>query len=238
MKIESDPVSEATGLAPKRFPSYHRLGSLQGVHVPQPPSGTNGSRRQFVGSLTAGISAAWLASLWPAAIADAADAMVAARAGQSVRYRILTPQQAADFGAVADRIIPADDTPGATDVGVVFFADRMLSGMTADQKPAFEKALADVNAAVRTRVPGRASFASLNAREQDDVLTSIQDTESFGVLRTITLAGYFSHPGHGGNKGNAGWKAIGFEDRMAWTPPFGYYDRPEVMARLLPRRAT
>ena len=206
--------------------------------MPQPPSDTNGSRRQFVGSLTAGISAAWLASLWPAAIGDAADASVAARAAQSVRYRTLTPQQAADFGAVADRIIPADDTPGATDVGVVFFADRMLSGMTADQKPAFERALADVNAAVRTRVPGRASFASLNAREQDDVLTSIQDTESFGVLRTITLAGYFSHPGHGGNKDNAGWKAIRFQDRMAWTPPFGYYDRPEVMARLLPRRAT
>ena len=185
--------------------------------MPQPPSGTNGSRRQFVGSLTAGISAAWLASLWPAAIADAAEASVAARTGQSVRYRTLTPQQAADFGA---------------------FADRMLSGMAADQKPAFEKALADVNAAARARVPGTASFASLNATQQHDTLTSIQDSESFGVLRTITIAGYFSHPGHGGNKDNAGWKAIGFQDRMAWSPPFGYYDRPEVMARLLPRRAT
>ena len=204
--------------------------------MPQPPSGANGSRRQFVGSLTAGISAAWLASLWPAAIADAAEASVAARTGQSVRYRTLTPQQAADFGAFADRIIPADDTAGATDVGVVFFADRMLSGMAADQKPAFEKALADVNAAARARVPGTASFASLNATQQHDTLTSIQDSESFGVLRTITIAGYFSHPGHGGNKDNAGWKAIGFQDRMAWSPPFGYYDRPEVMARLVPRK--
>jgi gluconate 2-dehydrogenase gamma chain len=206
--------------------------------VSQSPSDTIESRRQFVGSLTAGLSAAWLTSLWPAAITDAAEASVAARAGQSVRYRTLTPQQAADFGAVADRIIPADDTPSATDVGVVFFADRMLSGMAADQKPAFEKALADVNADARTRVPGTTSFASLNAKEQDDTLTSIQDSESFAVLRTITLAGYFSHPGHGGNKDTAGWKAIGFQDRMAWSPPFGYYDRPEIMARLLPRRAT
>ena len=204
----------------------------------QSPSDTIESRRQFVGSLTAGLSAAWLTSLWPAAITDAAEASVAARAGQSVRYRTLTLQQAAEFGAVADRIIPADDTPGATDVGVVFFADRMLSGMAADQKPAFEKALADVNADARTRVPGTTSFASLNAKEQDDTLTSIQDSESFAVLRTITLAGYFSHPGHGGNKDTAGWKAIGFQDRMAWSPPFGYYDRPEIMARLLPRRAT
>jgi gluconate 2-dehydrogenase gamma chain len=204
--------------------------------VSQPPSESNGSRRQFVSSLTAGIGAAWLASIWPAALTDAAEAREAADRGQAVRYRTLTTQQAADFGAIADRIIPADDTPGAKDVGVVFFADRMLSDMASDQKPAFEKALVDVNAAARARVPGTTSFAALTTRQQDGTLTSIQDSESFGVLRTITLAGYFSHPSHGGNKDSAGWKAIGFEDRMSWSPPFGYYDRPDVMARLLPRR--
>ena len=202
----------------------------------QSPSEANGSRRQFVSSLTAGLGAAWLASIWPAAIGDAAEASDALAQGQSVRYRTLTAQQAADFGAIADRIIPADEMPGARDVGVVFFADRMLSGMAADQKPAFEKALADVNAAARARVPRAATFATLTSRQQDETLESIQHSESFGVLRAITIAGYFSHPSHGGNRANAGWKAIGFQDRMSWSPPFGYYDRPEVIARLLPRR--
>ena len=202
----------------------------------QPPSDPSGSRRQFVGSLTAGLGAAWLASIWPAAIADAAEASDAAAQGQSVRYRTLTAQQAADFGAIADRIIPRDDTPGARDVGVVFFADRMLAGMGASQKPAFEKALVEANAAARARVPAAASFAALSATQQDQTLTSIQETESFGVLRTVTLAGYFSHPSYGGNRDRAAWNAIGFQDRMSWSPPFGYYDRPEVMARLLPRR--
>jgi len=112
----------------------------------------------------------------------------------------------------------------------------MLAGFGAGQKPAFEKALADVNAATPARV-GSASFAALTTKQQDDVLKSIETTEGFGLLRAVTVAGYFSHPRHGGNRGNAGWKAIGFEDRMSWTPPFGYYDRPDVMAKLLPRKA-
>jgi gluconate 2-dehydrogenase gamma chain len=177
-----------------------------------------------------------LASLWPQAIADAAEAREAAEHGQAPRYRALTAAQANDFGAIADRILPPDDAPGARDVGVVFFADRMLAGFGADQKPAFDKALADVNAAARARV-GSASFAANTTKQQDDVLKSIEMTEGFGLLRAVTVAGYFSHPRHGGNRGNAGWKAIGFEDRMSWTPPFGYYDRPDVMATLLPRKA-
>jgi hypothetical protein len=146
--------------------------------------------------------------------------------------------QANDFGAVADRIIPPDDAPGARAVGVVFFADRMLAGLNADQKPAFDKALLAVNAAARTLVPAATSFVALTAEQQDAVLESIETTDGFALMRAITVAGYFSHPSYGGNRDNAGWKAIGFEDRMMWASPFGYYDRPEVMARLLPRKAT
>ena len=78
------------------------------------------------------------------------------------------------------------------------------------------------------------SFAALPTSLQDDVLRSVEKTDAFNLLRTVTISGYFSHPSHGGNRNNAGWKTIGLEDRMSWTPPFGYYDRPDVMARLLP----
>jgi hypothetical protein len=178
-----------------------------------------------------------LASLWPDALADAAEAREAIAVGQTPRYRVLTAAQANDFGAVADRILPPDDAPGAREAGVVFFADRMLAGFGAPQKGEFDNALMDVNAAARTLV-GTASFAALAPKQQDDVLTSVEKTDGFALLRTITLAGYFSHPRRGGNRDSAGWKAIGFEDRMSWTPPFGYYDRPDVMAKLLPRKAT
>ncbi len=200
------------------------------------PSHPRQSRRDFVALLGAGASAAWVASVWPAALADAATASDAAAHGAQPRFRALTTQQAEDFGAIADRIIPRDDAPGARDVGVVFFADHLLATFSTDRKPAFDKALAEVNAAARKRVPRVASFAGLTAKQQDDTLRSIETTDAFNLLRTVTVAGYFSHPAHGGNKDSAGWKAIGFEDRMSWTPPFGYYDRPEVMARLIPRR--
>ena len=87
-----------------------------------PPRFTS-SRREFVFGLTA----ATIAAIWPAALADAATATELAAQGQQPTYRTLTAQQAADFGAAADRIIPPDDAPGARAAGVVFFADRVLA---------------------------------------------------------------------------------------------------------------
>jgi hypothetical protein len=31
-------------------------------------------------------------------------------------------------------------------------------------------------------------------------------------------------PIYGGNRGKVGWAHIGFDDRMSFEPPFGYYD--------------
>jgi len=204
--------------------------------VSDTPSGSHQSRRDFITLLGTTASAAWLATIWSPAIADAGEAARAALQGQATRYRALTSQQAADFGAAADRIIPRDDSPGARDVGVVFFADHLLASFAPARKPAFDQALVALNDAARTRVPSARSFTSLTPAQQDETLRSIETTDAFAVLRTITIAGYFSHPTHHGNRDQAGWKAIGFEDRMSWTPPFGYYDRPDVMARLMPWR--
>ena len=194
------------------------------------------SRRNFVALLGGSASAAWLATIWPTALADAAMASENGDQGRQPRYRALTNQQAEDFGAIADRIIPRDDAPGARDLGVVFFADRLLATFAPERKPAFDKSLAEVNAATRGRVPDAASFAALTTAQQDETLRSIETTDAFNVLRAITVSGYFSHPSHGGNRNGAAWKAIGFEDRMSWSPPFGHYDRPDVMARLMPWR--
>jgi gluconate 2-dehydrogenase gamma chain len=204
--------------------------------VSDTPPSSYGSRRDFIALLGTTTGAAWLAGIWPTAIADAEEAAQAASRGQTPRYRALTSQQAEDFGAAADRIIPRDDAPGARDAGVVFFADRLLSSFAPARKPAFDAALTALNEAARKRWPRAPSFATLTPEQQDETLRSIETTDAFGVLRTITVAGYFSHPSHRGNRDAAGWKAIGFEDRMSWTPPFGYYDRPDVIARLLPGR--
>ena len=43
-------------------------------------------------------------------------------------------------------------------------------------------------------------------------------------VRYLTLAGMFSLPEHGGNRDQIGWRLLGFENRHAWQPPFGFYD--------------
>lgn len=197
---------------------------------------TSPSRREFVARFAGASGAAWLTSIWPGALADLAAAQQATARGETPQFRTLSPQQAADFGAFADRIIPPDDTPGARDAGVVHFADRLFASSGALQKPAFEKALVELSRATRRRSVRGGAFSALPAARQDEIIKSIEGTSAFATLRDLTITGYFSHPSYGGNRNGAGWKAIGFEERMAWQPPFGYYDRPEVMAQLLPPR--
>ena len=201
-----------------------------------PRDGAATSRREFVTLLGGSAGAAWLASIWPLAMADAAAAQQASARGEAARFGVLSVQQAADFGAFADRVIPPDDTPGARDAGVVHFADRFLGGVGGHKKPEFDKALVELDRTTRRRGARGQRFAALPATRQDAIIKSMEGSAAFTTLRDFTLLGYFSHPSYGGNAGGAAWKAIGFEERMAWQPPFGYYDRPEVMAQLLPPR--
>jgi hypothetical protein len=53
----------------------------------------------------------------------------------------------------------------------------------------------------------------------------------FALLRYLVAAGMFSDPSYGGNRDRAGWALLGFEDRFAWQPPFGFYDRDAHGAR-------
>ena len=205
--------------------------------MPDDPKPTT-SRRNFLGLLGGSVGVTALAAIWPAALDAAVESERAKSGEQQPHFRVLTPQQAADLAAIADRIIPKDDAPSASEVGLVFFADQYLATIGAHDKPKFEKALVDANAAAKKQVRTATSFAALTTRQQDAVLQSIESTDGFGLLRAITVSGYLCHPLHSGNRNSAGWKAIGFEERMSWSPPFGYYDRPEVIARLTPRRSS
>jgi hypothetical protein len=39
-----------------------------------------------------------------------------------------------------------------------------------------------------------------------------------------TITGFLANPEYGGNSGKVGWRLVGFEDRFAWSAPFGWYD--------------
>jgi gluconate 2-dehydrogenase subunit 3-like protein len=137
----------------------------------------------------------------------------------------LTSAEAADVEAVAAQIIPTDASPGAREAGVVYFIDRALSTFFSQLSGDYRVALAAFQSAYRTRDSGVASFGDLTTERQIEFLSSIDRTPFFNTTHVLTLLGMFTSPAYGGNRNGTGWKLIGFEDRHAFYPPFGYYDR-------------
>jgi len=182
---------------------------------------TDARRRDFLIGSGAMLGAGWLAANLPL-VAKAAQAAQAARA-EGGAFENLTAEEAADLEAIAARIVPTDETPGATEAGVIWFIDQALGGFMAEAAPAFRDGLAELNAYAAEHA-GAQRFALLDDGARDAVLRARQETEFFGNARFLTLAGLLTLPAYGGNRDHVGWKLIGFEHRHVWHPPFGFYD--------------
>ncbi len=180
------------------------------------------SRRSFVASAT-GVLAALAALDW-SKVAQAAEHAHAAVADPSTTIANLGVTQAACVAAIAARIVPTDDLPGATEAGVVYFIDRGLGSFLATGREGFLKGLAEFETQVAAAHAGEA-FSALPAEAQDAFLKGVETTAFFNQIRMWTLFGLLASPSYGGNRGLAGWKLTGFEEAHAFTPPFGYYDR-------------
>lgn len=138
-------------------------------------------------------------------------------------FKTLGAEEAAEFAAIAARIIPTDDTPGATEAGVIYFMDNVLGTTRAEILVPIREGLSELQATAQSTY-GTASFAALTPEQQDTLLKGIEDSSFFGTMRYLTIAGMFTLPEYGGNRDYAGWKLIGFEHRHVWEPPFGFYD--------------
>lgn len=201
------------------------------------------SRRQFLAGATA-TSALWLAGALACrertepgttSFGPPVDSPVPPRVLQ-----VFTTEQAREVEAIAARIIPTTDTPGATEAGVIWFIDGALNTFASDDgKPRVLAGLAALPAAVAAAHPGQSRFADLTAEQQDAMLTTMEQSEQFGPffgeLRFATVAGMFALPSHGGNADFTGWKLLGLEHVYEYQPPFGWYDHPDNQRALLGR---
>jgi len=177
------------------------------------------SRRRFLFSASALTGTAFL-RLSGTSIAAIAQAACTAR-DRDGTFRALSTEDAADIEAIAARIIPTTDTPGATEAGVVHFFDNALGGEMSDRRDELLAGLAELNAA--SGAPAR--FADLASGDQDMRLRAIEDSDFFGLLREMTIFGFFAMSHYGGNRNHVGWDLIGFRGHNgAWQYPFGYYD--------------
>ena len=109
----------------------------------------------------------------------------------------LATAQAATLAAAADRILPRTDTPGAADVGVAAFIDRLYGEfMTPAEQQLLTEGLQAIDAAAKA---AHASvFSTLGTTQQDAVLRAVataqqdRDPSSFALIRSATILGYFT----------------------------------------------
>jgi len=184
----------------------------------------NSSRRQFLLGSVSGLSSAWLALRWPAILAAQEHAQRAAVSGQPAKFQFFPPEEAVEIEAVAAQVIPSDDTPGAREARVIYFIDHVLATFDRDKQPAYTQGLKDLRRRTQELFSSANRFSSLTPAQQIQLLSAIEKTDFFELVRLHTIMGYLSRPEYGGNHDQAGWKLIGFEDQMTYDPPFGYYD--------------
>jgi hypothetical protein len=183
------------------------------------------SRRCFLLSSGRLFTGAWIAAQWPAISAAAHHADDAAGAAVPLKFKFLTAADAADVEAIAAQIVPSGATPGAREAHAVYFIDRAMTTFLAPWAAEFGPGLRDFQRRFGAAQAALASFAQASPKQQFAYLKSVERTAFFDRVRMLTVLGMFSSPKYGGNFGGAGWQLMGFEDRHAFTPPFGYYDR-------------
>lgn len=130
----------------------------------------------------------------------------------------LSAEQARTATAIFERMFPADDTPGATEIGVVQYLDRALAGAYRDDAALYRRGLAQLD--VASEAAHGARFEATPPAAQDGLLRALELGELpdwaapeqvafFRTLRAHLQEGLFSDPAYGGNVDKSGWRTLG-----------------------------
>ncbi len=140
-------------------------------------------------------------------------------------HRYFTDSEAATVNALCERIIPADEDPGATWAGVIEFIDRKLVGYHRRYQSLYRVGLTGVNESCVTLF--NKEFIDLPNAQQDELLRKLESNQApgavwskvsardfFNRLVEHTLEGFYGGPRHGGNREAVSWHMLGLP-----TPP-------------------
>jgi gluconate 2-dehydrogenase gamma chain len=138
--------------------------------------------------------------------------------GSSHRY--FTESEASTVNAMCERIIPADEDPGAAWAGVVEFIDRKLVGYHRRHQSLYRLGLKGVSESSLTTF-GR-EFIALTGAQQDELLHKLESNQASGAVwsrvsssdffnRVVehTMEGFYGGPRHGGNRDAVSWRMLG-----------------------------
>ncbi|WP_420125462.1 gluconate 2-dehydrogenase subunit 3 family protein [Longimicrobium sp.] len=125
----------------------------------------------------------------------------------------MTPGERQTLAAAMDRVLPPEPGPGASDANAIGYVDWLI-GTEGRSGAALGPGLALLDS-IAEGTCGR-PFAACSPAERDQVLARMQDVPHptaqrfFRSLVMMTVTGFLCAPRHGGNRGRAGWNAIGF----------------------------
>jgi hypothetical protein len=161
-------------------------------------------RRELIQWLVATAGLQCLDSLAPADLIALGRDVHRRAASRNTALRALSPHAERTVAAAAEQIIPATDTPGATDAGVSAFIDKMLADWhTPAERERFLAGLPDLDTRCRTR--GGRDFVDCAVADQVAVLTALDDGVTalraggggtaanqhwFAILKYLTVYGY------------------------------------------------
>src|SRR5260370_13515674 len=131
---------------------------------------------------------------------------------------VFTPAEARALSAILQRLCPADEGgPGATEIGVLDYLDRALSGPYAELRDPYRLGLFAIDQASSNRF--QTDFAQASADQQDALLaeleagavkefSAVDPKQFFELVRAHLQEGLFSDPWYGGNRNKGGWRLL------------------------------
>ena len=145
--------------------------------------------------------------------------------------RILTNLERRTLEAIAERIFPTTDSPGAVEIGAINYIEIALAGDYAALLPLYRAGLRALNRHAKAKFAGH--FARLDGQQQDEALKDFESatapfnkaSEFFDMVKYHVFEGIFCEPHYGGNINMAGWRVVGFPGQQ-WGYPDAYINKP------------
>ena len=143
-------------------------------------------------------------------------------------FKTLSVEESKEFKAIAARILPTTDTPGADEAGVIWFFDATFGTFNAGELESARSGLIKF----QEMLGDTTLFSDLEISAQEAFLKTQELSEFFDLMRYLTINGFFGMSKYGGNKDNVGWKLIDVDPHQhAFQSPFGYYDAAFMKAQ-------
>ena len=165
------------------------------------------SRRKFLSLSLLGVGGVALISLNPFSKSTPTN------------WRFFTNDEGVLVDALAEQIIPTDESMGARDAGATNFIDKQLMGPYFRYQETYRKGLKAIQETCKTNF--KKQFEALEWEEQTKFLQSMEagkmegsnwekgfDKEFFELIRSHTMQSFYGSPRHGGNKNNVSYKMM------------------------------